>query len=156
MQWHEAVGQFVHDISGQKASEEFSKNEAQKQRDWEEQMSNSAYQRAVNDMKKAGLNPAAMYGNAGTMASTPGGASASSSGSGNFGNVIGGINGIISSAAKVINAATNRSRQISSAKHLNWLEKDTAENQIQNVIDGATGKLLHTITKDIFKSKLNK
>lgn len=56
---------------------EFSKSEAQLVRDWQEQMSNTAYQRAVADMKKAGLNPALMFGS-GSAASTPSGTTASS------------------------------------------------------------------------------
>lgn len=41
------------------------------QRDWSEKMSNTAYQRAVEDMKKAGLNPYAMYSGVGGASSTP-------------------------------------------------------------------------------------
>lgn len=58
-------------------SRDFSAFEAEKSRNWLEQMSNSAYQRQVADMKKAGLNPYLAYSAGG--ASTPSGATAQSS-----------------------------------------------------------------------------
>lgn len=60
----------------------FNASEAQKNRDWQERMSNTAYQRAVEDMKKAGINPILAYSQGG--ASSPSGGSASS-GSGSAG-----------------------------------------------------------------------
>ena len=69
----------------QQQANAFTASEAQKQRDWETQMSNTAYQRQVADMRAAGVNPAmAMSGSSG--ASTPSGASAASvaPGSGNL------------------------------------------------------------------------
>ena len=61
-----------------KIAMDYNTAEAQKNRDWQEMMSNTAYQRAMADMKAAGLNPilAANLGGA----STPGGATGTISG----------------------------------------------------------------------------
>lgn len=52
--------------------------EALANREWQERMSSTAYQRAVEDMKKAGLNPILAFANGG--ASTPGGSAGTISG----------------------------------------------------------------------------
>jgi hypothetical protein len=54
----------------------FNAQEAQKQRDWQERMSNTAYQRQITDLKAAGLNPVLGYMQ-GQGATTPSGAAAS-------------------------------------------------------------------------------
>lgn len=57
--------------------------EAQKQRDFEEEMRNTSFQAQVRDMEAAGVNPALMYGGTGSSGATvPSGAAASGSGDG--------------------------------------------------------------------------
>lgn len=73
-------------IEQAEAHRQFSASEAQKLRDWQEKMSNTAYSRAVKDLQSVGINPYAIGGF--NAASTPSGAYGQSSVAGGYGNVM--------------------------------------------------------------------
>lgn len=73
-----AIAQGIYNHIENSTAMNFNSTEAMKNREWQEYMSNTAYQRAVEDMKKAGLNPILAFQNGG--ASTPGGSAGTISG----------------------------------------------------------------------------
>ena len=76
LQQQSAQEQMAFQTASAERAMEFSAQEAQKNRDWQERMSNTAYRRAVEDMKAAGLNPILAAGGSSMASSTPSGASA--------------------------------------------------------------------------------
>lgn len=85
-----SIGQALNDVTGATASNREAAANAADQRKWEEDMDNTKYQRAVQDMKAAGLNPAMLSGfSSSSVGSAPSGASASTHGP--SGNIIGSL-----------------------------------------------------------------
>lgn len=93
-------GWFVNTFDGKTADQRFNALESLKQRQFEEYMSNTSYQRQVADLKKAGLNPYLLYSAGATGgASTPQGLAGMTSGNSGTGGLLGSI---LNTAIKVI------------------------------------------------------
>lgn len=73
-----AIQQGIYNHIEQNAAMSYNSAEALANRNFQERMSSTAYQRAVEDMRKAGLNPILAFANGG--ASTPGGSGATITG----------------------------------------------------------------------------
>lgn len=73
-----AIQQGIYNHIEQNAAMSYNSAEALANRNFQERMSSTSYQRAVEDMRKAGLNPILAYANGG--ASTPGGSGATITG----------------------------------------------------------------------------
>ena len=106
-------------FGSQRRQQEFNSAEAQSQRDWEEYMSNTSYQRAMEDIEAAGLNPSMLYASGGAGASTPSGSSASSG--------IQSTPNILGQAGQLINA-------ISNAKSLDMLTSTKMYKNVAKII----------------------
>lgn len=118
---------------------EFNKNEAAKNRDWQEMMSNTAHQREIRDLMAAGLNPvlSAMNGNGAAVTSGATASGVTSAGakgeqdtstSGAIANLLGSI---LSANTAIQSANINARTQEAVAEKYTAMEKIVADIQAE-------------------------
>lgn len=133
-----AITQGVYNQISNNAAMNYNSAEAAKNRAWQEQMSNTAYQRAVADMKKAGINPILAYQQGG--ASTPGGSQ---------GTISGASMGLASSSA-----ASASALGVSQNHNNTWSKSESAwYNAAQSVGDATSWQ--HTSADKAFEAFKN-
>lgn len=128
-------------------NQSYNSSEAQKNRDWQTNMSNTAVQRALADYKAAGFSPLAVLGSGG--ASTPSGSAAHSSASSSRGGAtdaagIGILKGLISLVGAVVSQGVSSAVKTGLAASQAVVSAPAAENSASRyaVSDSAINDLL--------------
>ncbi len=115
-------------IALSQANSAFNAMEAQKNRDWQERMSNTAHQREVADLLAAGLNPVLSV-TGGSGASTPSGAVASADSSG------------VSAMSSILGSVLSSNATLAAAALTSSASRYAAElnNPLSYILYGASG-----------------
>lgn len=135
-----AITQGVYNQISNNAAMNYNSAEAAKNRAWQEQMSNTAYQRAVADMRKAGINPILAYQQGG--ASTPGG------GQGTISGASMGLASSSAASASALGVSQNHNNAWSKASS-NWYNAAQAVGDAMSYQHTSADKAFETF-KDIF------
>lgn len=142
------VGHMWNNLTGVTENNAYSAKQAQIQRDWEENMSNTSHQRELADLEASGLNP--ILSSSGNGASTPSGSSASSVGS--SGSPLSAIASLISSSSRLMSEANQKDYN---ERTLDYKEKNLIERSrdkaVTNQLYDKSGRLISTAEKLIKK-----